>query len=179
MKRSRQFTLIELLVVIAIVAILAALLLPALQAAKHRAQRTQCLNQVRQIGQALYMYVGDYRERLPDCARLGPETTGDKLPSLKELLLPYGDAKLFHCPADADTSGRRAYWFDPAVGTSYEWNTLLNLRQLDRAKFTIGGLTISTPLLGDAEFFHQRKYRNYLYADGHVDQALTIEIQAE
>ncbi len=179
MKEFRQFTLIELLVVIAIIAILAALLLPALQAAKHRAQRTQCLGQVKQIGQSLYMYVGDYQELLPDCARLGRETTGDKLPALKDLLIPYGDARLFHCPADVDTVGATAYWFDPAVGTSYEWNTLLNRRQLDRAKFTIGGLTVSTPLLGDAEFFHQRKYRNYLYADGHVDQALTIEIQAE
>jgi prepilin-type processing-associated H-X9-DG protein len=166
-------------VVIAIIAILAALLMPALQMAKHRAQRTQCLNQVRQIGQSLFLYVGDYQDRLPDCARLGPETTGDKRPALKDLLVPYGDARLFHCPADVDAGGAMAYWFDPAVGTSYEWNTLLNLRLLDRAKFTIGGLTVSTPLLGDAEFFHQRKYRNYLYADGHVDHALSIEIQAE
>jgi prepilin-type N-terminal cleavage/methylation domain-containing protein/prepilin-type processing-associated H-X9-DG protein len=177
--KIKVFTLIELLVVIAIIAILAALMLPAMQIAKHRSQRTQCLSQVRQIGQALYMYVGEYQDLLPDCSRLGPETTGDKLPALKDLLTPYGDSRLFHCPADVETTGSKAYWFDPAIGTSYEWNSLLNRRQLDRAKFTIAGLTISTPLLGDAEFFHQRKYRNYLYADGHADQALTIEIQAE
>ena len=59
------FTLVELLVVIAIIGILAALLLPSLAAAKERAKRTQCMNNLRQFNLGLIMYGNDEHDKMP------------------------------------------------------------------------------------------------------------------
>ena len=99
------FTLIELLVVIAIIAVLVALLLPAVQQAREAARRTQCKNNLKQLGIAAHNFHDTYKH-LPSSNR--PPGTGTKRISGLTRLLPYIDQAPLYNKYD-----QTLQWSDP------------------------------------------------------------------
>ena len=135
-KSNCGFTLIELLVVIAIIAILAAMLVPALARAKARAQRLQCLSQMKQIGVAIHLFASDHDDMFPPAAYRtgdymyqlswddyihrsigGTDTDADLEFGITE---PMKVPKILKCPAD--TIRVSIEWGDFGTRRSYAMN---------------------------------------------------------
>ena len=104
--QGRGFTLVELLVVIAIIGVLVALLLPAVQAAREAARRTQCTNNLKQLGLAAHNF-HDSRGYLPSSVRPGGLTTAPRIAGLT-FLLPYIEQQTMY-----DNYNQTVNWNDP------------------------------------------------------------------
>lgn len=113
---SRGFTLIELLVVIAIIAILIALLLPAVQQAREAARRTQCKNNLKQIGLAMHNYHDVHRTLPPGhLVALGELSSVGGL-AWGSYVLPFLDQAPLWNKIDSDIQGSKG--LDPVTNFS-------------------------------------------------------------
>jgi prepilin-type N-terminal cleavage/methylation domain-containing protein len=155
LKNKKAFTLIELLVVIAIIAILAALLLPALAAAKRKALRIACINNLKEQGTAFRVWAQDNSDTYPMTVPVtqgGAEECVFSMKLIKQnLVLPLSgttynpgyvfavmsnsltDPKLVWCPSDVPAKsaatnwiGANPYIFTIGAGAGVGGPTLLN-----------------------------------------------------
>jgi prepilin-type N-terminal cleavage/methylation domain-containing protein/prepilin-type processing-associated H-X9-DG protein len=102
-RHNKAFTLVELLVVIGIIAVLMAILLPSLSKAREQSHRIKCLANLRSLGQAMYLYAGDYQDRLPNGNPHGDSNPSDGDQVLVSLADRYDlPPATFHCPSDRD-----------------------------------------------------------------------------
>jgi prepilin-type N-terminal cleavage/methylation domain-containing protein len=199
-EKKRAFTLVEMLVVIAIIAVLAALLLPALTRGKQRAQRIQCIGNLKEMGTAFQMFAHDHQGKFPmqtPQAEGGSQeyvTAGSFIPGpfffsyrhlqalANELVVP----RILVCPADRDREPALSFGalqnsnVSYFVGVGADYNTPSSVLAGDRN--IVSDVDTSASLLYGGRGLHWTRELHYfkgniLFSDTHVEQMNTPHIE--
>ena len=171
---SRQlaaaFTFIELSVAMAVVFVLVAICVPGYQRVTQNARANACMSNLRQIGNAVNLYLNDHNQTMPTMAA-GRKNLGEQVPVIDNTLDVYTSGqKIFACPSDYQGLA-------VTTGTSYYWNVALNGQNLSNLNFlNLGREWHVIPLLSDKDPFHPYTETrvNILYADGHAAKELNF-----
>jgi prepilin-type N-terminal cleavage/methylation domain-containing protein/prepilin-type processing-associated H-X9-DG protein len=193
------FTLIELLVVIAIIAILASLLLPALRSAKNMANSISCINNLKQMGLAVMVYVDERNSWLPpnqaDPGSDGGATNKFWFEEMLDYLPPRENInnypnQCFYCPADVNKPAAEinniTYAFNPYINKNAPnpsgwfpgWTKLLNIKGkpfsslgmiLDATYRTSWGQWLAVGDITASGIEYRHNKVNILFLDLHAD----------
>ena len=185
---ARAFTLIELLLVITIISILASMLIPAVTSVKERADSIVCAQNLRTIGAAVQLYLGDHNQNFPAINPAVPPMiypAGYPTVTMLEAFGPYGvTAQTLQCPSDIKQGSQSSY---TKYQNSYDWKPTLDdentseplifgggggRRQQFGGAQTSGTTGFVVKLSKVRQCFDDTQihfgHMNALYADGHV-----------
>ena len=185
-RSARGFTLVELLVVVAILAVLISLLLPAVQAARDAARRTECSNNLRQIGLALHQFCNSHDGRFPET--MHTIVDADETKSWIYTLGPYVEHvdKIRICPDDPHRVERLDNKLTSYVLNDYvtvpKGGAIVNLYKLPATHKTFLAFEASDnlPLSFYHEHIHAKSwFKNSNVRDGKVWEAIQEEIQTD
>ena len=164
--------------------------MPAIARAKSKAKDTSCLNNLKQIGLALYMYADDHQSLLPDAEPMPsqPLDSAAPMPRISDVLARYvgfngaktNSSPIFKCPLDKAGDYQPLSLYQ-SEGSSYEWNYVFSGKKLgtlnqNRFRGSVGDE--KSMLMYDYYNFHlggnntssngQSRTKMVLYGDGHV-----------